>query len=287
MSHKFKLYSNANNSCYMDTLLSILFYANSGFLIKKILKQRTSVIDYPKTVCTTKSTIGNLTKYASEVQKLFETLYNDAERKVHSCDMIEKLSECNTEMSLGEFTNVAEVYSLICDLFPALKITYQRSESDKIYIREQCMFDVTDITDIPSYIVSEPPFYVFSNGGIERGVAGLIDWKEKGFDFEIFGGTYVLVGAILHVGLAHYTSVFLDTSSSSKTVDEDVEGGAGDGGGDCKGCCEEGKWYFYDDGRSATPLPVSKQHVNVIFKDSPRIQPAMFFYVKKNYLSQV
>lgn len=282
MPHPFKLYSNANNSCYMDTLLSILFYANSGFFIKKILKQRTSVIDYPKTVCTTKSTIGDLTKYASEVQGLFETLYNDVNREVHSCDMIEKLSECNTEMNLGEFTNVAEVYSLICDLFPSLKITYQRSESDKIYIREQCMFDVTDITDMPSYIVSEPPFYVFSNGGIERGVSGLIDWKTKGFDFEIFGGSYVLVGAILHVGLAHYTSVFLDTSAPSASAES--EGDDEKDEGDVNG---GGKWYFYDDGRSATPLPVSKHHVNVIFKDSPRIQPAMFFYVKKTHLQVV
>jgi len=256
----------------MDSLLSIIFLANQGFFVTKVLKQRVSVQQYGRAICSTNSPITDVKKYAKEVQELISNMFFEEERNTHSCALIQKLSQCNTNIRLGQFTNVAETYDLLCDLFPSLKITYRRAEADKIYIREQPMFDMVDLPDMSSYVVSQPPFLVFQNGGISRfnfvvqggrmqrvGGQQLIDWSQKGFGFEIMNGEYALVGAVLHVGMMHYTSVFM--------VD-DLE-----------------VWYHYNDSKGPDAEKIDKHHVNVIFKDTPNVQPAMFFYVKKSYLN--
>lgn len=280
-NNSMKMYPNKLNSCYMDSLLSIIFLANSGFFVTKILKQRISVQQYGRAICSLNSPITDVKNYASEVQELISALFFDEERKKHSCLLIQKLAQCNTNIRLGRFINVAEAYDLLCDLFPSLKITYRRAEEDKIYIREQAMFDMTDLPYMNSYVVSRPPVLVFNNGGLGRidqqlyeehlkkttqnlddvqeYATGLVDWTEKGFEFEILNGEYALVGAVLHVGLNHYTSVFM--------VDDLEEG-----------------WYHYDDSKGSEAQKIEKHHINVIFKDTPNVQPAMFFYVKKNYV---
>lgn len=249
-----KLYSNRSNSCYMNTLLSILFLADNGYFITKILREDIDNVVYGKSVCSTKSKIIDVSTFAKQVQQKLKGMFFDVERKIHSAELIRLLSHCNSNIKLGCISNSAEPYTLLCDLFPSLQVKYNRSEADGVHVRTQCLFDMVDLPRLKKVLKSSPDVLVFYNGGIERLTEGLIDWSAKGFDEEILKDRYRLVGVIVHLGLVHYKSY--------TNID--------------------GKWYEYNDVVSDTAHLIRHLPEEGVFKDTKTSQPSMMFYVKKN-----
>lgn len=246
------LYKNKQNSCYIDSLISIIFFADYGYYITQILKNNVDTNNYTKGVCSINSNIVNIKEYAKEVQSMLKIMFFDVERTEHTCSLIFLLNKCDTRLKVGTMENVVETYELLCSLFPSLLIQYKRLESDGIYDREQCSFDMTDLPSLSENIKSEPSILTFFNGGITRREMGLIDWKTYGFEETILDEKYQLVGVIQHVDLVHYISYFKIN----------------------------GIWYYYDDAQSDKANPIDELPHMGIFQDSKTKQPGMLFYRK-------
>lgn len=245
-----KLWKNKSNSCYIDSLLSILFLAKEGWFISKILCEEVNEIEYPPGIRTLTSKIDGMNKFASKVQTLLSGLFFDIQRKEHPNSLISFLSYCDTRIKTGNTGNPAEIYELLTSLFPSIQIHYRRKESDGNYDRSQALFDMTDFP--LKKIISSPKLLVFSNGGIER-FKGRINWAKRGFGVEIKHrmNIYELVGVIMHIGMCHYVSYY--------KVDD--------------------VWWYYDDLFSRSKR--IENQIQEVFVDTPRQQPAMFFYLKK------
>jgi hypothetical protein len=248
--NEIRLYSNKQNSCFIDSLLAILFLSGRGYYISRLIRTDIESIQYEKGVCSQYSRVRDVTNYALRVQQLLKNMFFDVDRKTHSIHLIRALSRCDARLKSGAMGNPAEIFDLLCGLFPSLKIRYRRKESDGIFTREQSLFDMTDLPTLSEMIKNTPPFLTFSNGGIERPTKGLINWAKKGFDMTIINNTYTLVGAIVHVLQSHYVAYF--------SVD--------------------GQWFHYDDLSSPNASPIDT--LPKIFHDTRTLQPAMLFYKK-------
>lgn len=253
----FVLYENRQNSCYIDSLLSVIFFADYGWYISQILRTDVTKIKYEKGVCSLGSNIKNMNTYASLVKLKLSKMFLDVDREIHTCSLIGLLSKCETRLKVGAMSNVAEAYELLCGLFPSLRIQYKRLESDGVYDREQCLFDMTDLPTLKEVLVSEPEVLTFSNGGISRGGGKRINWTKYGFGETILDGKYRIVGVVVHVHLSHYVAYFYVPSKTRNS---------------------KGHFYYYDDMVSNEAKMVASLPMIGIFQDSIAKQPAMFFY---------
>lgn len=208
---RIKLYHNQNNSCYLNSLLSILFCCREGFFVKKILSHILNDIKYPKGIKSLNSKIKDeeLETYAKELQTQINDLFFDILRKTHSTILVKKLAECNTFLEYNAPENPVLIYNMLSSFFPDLLIKYNRKELDGIFPREQSVFDITDIDLLRETMTSFPPYIIFSNGGIVQD----IDWGEKGYGLKLTvkekEGEYDLVGMIVHRNQNHFYSLFL------------------------------------------------------------------------------
>ena len=175
----------------------------------------------------------------------------------HPNDLILKLSDCDTRIKCGQMGNPSEIYDLLATLNNNLMLRYERKESDGIFSRSQTLFDMTDLPDLTNSVHKWPSFLVFSNGGIERKIKGLIDWRTKGFNDTILEGKFKLVGVIFHIHLSHYTCIFQI----------------------------EDKLFYYDDMSSEYASQINKSFKDIeneVFQDNIVKQPAMYFYTSFN-----
>lgn len=250
-----KFYSNKSNSCYIDSLLSIIFLADMGVFAKSILLANITRTTYTPSVVSSDSIVNDVKRFARDVRIIMYQLFTDADRKRHSTDLVRVLSRANRAFTLGSMANPAELYDLLASLFPRLLVQYNRKESDGVFARQQCLFDMTDVRDVRVRLRSWPSHLVFSNGGIERYTTrkNLINWSEKGFGLTLYGNMYRLVGVIVHVNMCHYVSYFQ---------------------------IKQGEPFYYYDDMNGDPVIVNELPTNGVFQDVHKQQPAMYFYVK-------
>ena len=126
------------SSCYLDSLLMVLFFGNLSFVKKNILEKRElSNNNYnPKMICKTASLIQDpvvFTTLALEIQNCLEE-YSEAvilNNATISCTKLRHLlAQIYPSMkNRGRFSgfNVSEIYALFVDIFPELAIKLRRS----------------------------------------------------------------------------------------------------------------------------------------------------------------
>lgn len=249
-------YTNRLNSCYIDSLLSILFLADMGSFVRRILQTNITRTTYRPSTVTSTSGITDIRQYAREVRTVIDRLFRDVQRERQSTELAKITSRADRAFTVGRMGNPAELYELLTALFPALLIEYARKESDGIHTRRQCLFDMTDVRTVRVQLRSWPSHLVFSNGGIEwyrGGARNLINWTDRGFGLELYGGLYRLVGAIVHVNQCHYVSYFRIRPDEP--------------------------FYYYDD-MHTQPQLLDELPTRGIFMDTTKRQPAMLFYVR-------
>lgn len=265
-------YEWKSNSCYIDSLLLVLFYSSDIWI--NIFK-----------------TFHN----SHIVNQLLVSNYKDLVdgENIDSLPIRRALLDQLPDMKCGgrwTFYEVERVYATLCDLFPSLKskvpfAIYKNDRFNHIERIDQCVFQMADFLEIEEvedsgakvlWNLIPSDFIVFHNGGIpaitdftqgkevvrqtiyENGYPTFRDVsmvKRRGFSHRILS-KYDLIGVVILEGAVvgedsgtHYVSYF-----KSKF---------------------DGKWYFYNDIvgiRELEELP------DTVFREEDGSKPVMYFY---------
>lgn len=281
-------YMYSGNTCYMDSLFTTIFFDKKSSFYQNIINFSDSDIDrepyekpynYYKTICSANSKINTKDALREYVKKIRDQLREDITKvnqghETVTCTLLRnKFKECLTDMNDDPY-NIANLFSLIGDLFPKIKITYKSPYSDTtikttfLQLSEYLAFN--DINFLPHL----NDHLVFYNDGVVRG-SDLSESKIVGefyignpinFTIKIEDYVYELTGLIILEGLcigkesggAHYVSYF------KKNV----------------------QWYYYNDIKDIDRI----EKIDVDSKGSTKHQffkeqnysfPEMYFYSKR------
>ncbi len=286
ISGKFGMMINRENSCYLDSLITVLFLGESPFYRKNIFDVNPSKISYPRPICRGDSRIDNERKTRVFASKIQERLREDYSRivyhkEVFHCSGLRKLlRRCFPDMKAGgiwEVYNASAVYSTITDIFPNLKIkkvpTIIHLPNKKPFreIKQQTMFQFWDYLGSNKSEGEEilwsklkAPVLVFQNGGLPpvidfgstgpESVGKRVFTKVRAFGKTIIDDTYGLFGVVMLHGTqpgrdggSHYTA-YVKTKG--------------------------GQWYYYND-----VGPVFKpKAIGNVFREARGSKPEMYFY---------
>ena len=177
-----KQYMWQQNSCYIDSLLTILLYGNSSWWRNKIFYTDINNTEYnPKAICSTKSTIDKAEEVKVIAKLIQEQLIEDFEQQFERTDqplqctkIMELLSTCVTEMKEGSrwnFSNPATIYNALANLFPSMiirnvpTIVYSHGSFSGLYYKNRIMYEMWDYMDYANTIEE--------SGGLER-----VEWDK-------------------------------------------------------------------------------------------------------------
>jgi len=292
VSGKFGIYQYQNNSCYLDSLLVILFLGDSEFYRRGLLDTNLPQIIYshPKAVTRGTSNITTekqLRSYALTLQKQLRKDYTRLvdKREIFPCQELRNLIlRCYPDLKSRhgwETYNAPAIYDLFTEVFPHLKITPiptaicvpgKRPQKTQ---RTLTLFQFWDFLG-PQLWVGEKtvwehldtPVLVFQNGGLPPvtnfdSIAPEIHDNKKYIKTQVFGetilgGKYRLFGAVVLYG----TQPGRDGGSHYVSYIR-VKGG---------------QWYYYDD------LNPRLERLSIlpetVFRETAGFKPEMYFYQK-------
>jgi predicted Ser/Thr protein kinase len=237
---------NRMNSCYIDSLLMILFGNVSSFWRKNILDIDTSKYDYDVSLYKTCG-VEDFNNYAQAVQRQLLNDYTSVFRDGHvdTCSRLRVfLGQCNKTIASNEIYSAYIVYDLLSDIFPDLKISFTQRVNNKISKQSRGMFTFWDFMEddsespvriewnkIDSPILvfhneMNPPIHYFNKIGVEKGIIHLDGAeypyekeKVRAFGEKILNDRYSLVGIVMLEGIeagresgSHYTAYYKNSN---------------------------------------------------------------------------
>jgi len=304
------VYSWHANSCYIDSLLMVLFDSASQFWRDNILRKDVGSIEYPTAlgVCDIRGgsqidTVDKLKRHAKKVQDQLRTDFLELHRSgnVLQCTPLRQLlQECFPDMKPRghwSFYNVAAAYNLLSELFPDIKTEYpvrirrwnaktETYESAPIRYESKALTTAWDFmdplevergADYPEIVWERinSPVIVFYNGGLPRIKKLNEAGRERGF---------VTIAGIKTFYNIKKARPFEETIINGRYeligvitlhgVAPNQEGGVHyTAHFKTKG----GQWYYYNDSgriiRKTPRLPVSG-----VWQESNGNMPSMYFY---------
>lgn len=282
------------NTCYMDSLFTTIFFNKKSSFYQNIINLSDNEIDRTlynnfKVICSSNSKINTKPLIKEYAKKIRDQLKEDITKlneghTTTTCSMLRKhFKECLTDMTNSPY-NIANLFSLIGDLFPKIKITYQTNKvitSSFINLSEFLGFN--DIDFLPSI----NDHYVFYNDGVVRGhdlsQSGIVGefYIENPLNFTIKIGDYdyELTGIIILEGVslktqeggAHYVSYFSKKTGLKPLLPQ---------------------WYFYNDIKDTDRIiKVGVDHIGSdkhhFFEEHNYSYPEMYFYTKKSFTIKI
>jgi hypothetical protein len=124
-------FQNWAASCYLDSILMVLFDNISPFWRKNIMDVNVDTIEYSRSVCDTKSKVDTIDKLKDHAKKIQDQMKIDyktlhADKKIIKCTILRHLlSECLPSMKPnGSWVmfNTGATYEAIANIFPGLLI---------------------------------------------------------------------------------------------------------------------------------------------------------------------
>lgn len=288
------------NSCYIDSLLMVMFTADTEFFRDGILGFDPYSVKYESSFCETKAKeIVDIPAFVKEIQEQIRHDLSQIHSGVtkHSCSRLRSLlAACLPSMKTGKdwgFFSVRELYSAFVSMFPRLQMlapTQKMADGKpvepvidqlfKIFTMWDYMDAHTNIEDKYIKILwdrIETPMLVFTNSlapritefnklGIEKGVHRINDkkipWKaEKGRKF----GETIIGGKYELVGVITITGV--------------KKGGEGGSHYVCYFKTADGNWNYYNDMKNYAIAITKLPKVGVWTEDEGYV-PEMYFYRK-------
>ncbi len=273
----------SENSCYLDSLLAVLFFEESGTWREALFGTNVDNIPYiPEGVCDIKggSSIDTTEKIAAQAKAIQVQLRADYDRlstgATFACSLVRTLLwQCLPSMKENErwtVYNVAAVYDLFTEFFPTLKIEYKQSvvkfgQVLSTDTKRIGMFQMTDFMGEYSatddthpeidWMGITAPVLAFYNGG--TGAVRRFDSSQSEplrgsghFGLTILNERYKLVGVVTLLGRVHYISYFKS--------------------GDV--------WYHYDDTHPRGVERLTHLPKQGVWMDVGGHMPSMFFYVR-------
>lgn len=268
---------NFEASCYLDSLLSILFLSDSK-VFPKIFDFDTKNYDYSN-FCSTNSIVTNLNIYATKILKSLKDIHSSMftpNKNFRCVNLRNLLAKCDTELGIGQMYNPENVYNLLTEVFPLLKISYQIRNLNKktsqfvvldYLLDDEIQWQTID-SDLIVFQLGSLPIKDYTSNEIET--FRIYDYAQKEFiqqkiqkkrvlGHTILNNRYRCIGIIENKGIlssedftggAHYISYFVNNNT----------------------------WYTYDDlGPSLEKL---EELPRSAWKSLHRSRPVMFFYEK-------
>lgn len=234
-------YNWQDNSCYLDSLLMVLFASKTTFWLDNILDFDPQSIKY-SLICQQKSVVQTqeqIEMIVTEVQKFIRASYLKIGKETQTCQLLRQLLwQCYPELKNKDrwvYYNSASIYNLLTDLFPVLKIPYiqiARLYKDNYSSKSTsnfttASFTVKHFTEEESDIKNRKedlvqvdwdsidyPILVFENTGKQ------LSSKELGKMEKIILNKYELIGIItLLENKEHNISYFLDHNNQWRYYD--------------------------------------------------------------------
>lgn len=125
-------YQWQENSCYLDSLLMVLFTSKTNFWLDYILDFDPQSIKY-ETICQKNSLIKTqeqIEVIVADIQKFIRTSYLKLGKEPQTCQTLRQLLyQCYPDLKSKNrwlYYNPANIYTLLTDLFPVLKIPFSQ-----------------------------------------------------------------------------------------------------------------------------------------------------------------
>lgn len=298
-------YAYWSNSCYLDSLMTVLLGNIDSFWRDSILTFDTLSIEYHKGVCLTLGSSKKIQEHAKKIQDQIRLGLNElgnvqTPSKSIKCLVLRNLLyTCLPDMKENGWVtyNVAAIYGALADFFPSLEIDYPRKlyrpkgnryVSDPVSYEKRVLFQMWEYMDPLDNIERgtryekilwdqfESPIIVFYNGGTPH---------IKIFDED--GEEYV------HSADGNRESVITKIRSFGPKIINDryelvgvitLQGVTKDGGGThyvAHLMGMDGEWYYYNDlSQSGRMTRVNNLPERGVWKEIRGDMPSMYFYRK-------
>lgn len=279
------LFSNWENSCYLDSLLMLFLTATTSYYRKGILEMDLNNAVYKLTQDKITYACETGKRSSEETRKIAMDIQNEIKRdyealtqpdvEVLECRSIRSLlRECRPEIHRGRYLtqSVSDIYHTFTELFPDLSMKNVKFLGSRPP-QDISMFIATDFMDNPE----SPPFIdwesfnqpviVFRNGlsppidnfnSLEpQKVNGGSFLKYRSFGERILDDKYELFGVIIHKGSelsGHYVAYIKSKDESGRDV-----------------------WYYYDD-VSLTWKKLKELPKSAWISLGSKQRPELFFY---------
>lgn len=298
-------YAYWSNSCYLDSLLTVLLGNIDSFWRNSILNFNTSSIEYHKGVCLSLGSSKKIQEHAKKIQDQIQLGLDEIKNAQNlsnpiKCLMLRNLLyTCLPDMKENGWVtyNVAAIYGALADFFPVLEIDYPRKIyrpkgnsyiSDPISYAKRSVFQMWEYMDPLDNIEKgmryekimwdqfQSPVIVFYNGGTPR---------IKRFDEDGQEYVYSITGNRESVVKARSFGLKIINDRYELVGVITLQGVTSDDGGGTHYVAHlmglDGEWYYYNDlvssGRVARVDRLPKKGV---WKEIDGYMPSMYFYRK-------
>lgn len=293
-------YRNIENSCYLDSLLMILFFSPTDFWKRGILESDIVSTNYTGRECDliNPSDPKTLVKLAARVRSVLRTDYNrlvSREVGVVCTDLRKLLATCVRDLRVNNrytIFNDRDIYTALTDLFKDTKITIPYSSVIKANNVSEVRVSSIDIRDYFASYTTETPslmadlinseVLVFYNGGSPR-VKNFTSVGEESGEIKLDNFSYPytieksrVLGPIILEGRYRLIGVV-----TLQGVPRDGEGGKHYTSHFLSKSADNTEtWYKYDDLKGfATPIGnIDSLPESGVWKESSGNMPSMFFY---------
>lgn len=268
------LFSYQENSCYIDSLLSLIFLSDTDFYRRrivdsKLLTKRSK--ENLKLLCRSDISKDNIIRTLKSIKFTLEkTYHNLVSKKLNQSTTLIRELLFNLYPDLKnkwgwDTYNAPAIYDLLTEIFPKLKISpipaWILDNGVKVSKRTRTLtlfqfWDFLRYSEVGEEIIwdeIDTPILVFQNGGLPNPLAKIRSFKEN-----ILNNRYRLFGVIMLHGVQigqdgglHYTSYF-----------------------SLKG----GQWCHYDD--LGPSIKLLKELPKKVFFETDGDKPEMYFYCK-------
>jgi hypothetical protein len=179
------VYSYDSNSCYIDSLLTVIFFSKSDVLRNALFTTNVDRINYSNIPCESKK---NVTEFVYFVQKLQSELFREYMELINNekatknntvcTDIRTLLQECYPDVrkkSGWQIYSAPEIYDLFAYMFPQLSYIYPVivNNKNKLSTTPKSMFTFWEYMEPPDYATKsvlwddfDSDIIVFRNGGI-------------------------------------------------------------------------------------------------------------------------
>lgn len=188
-----KFLLNVSNSCALDSLLSIIFFARGGYFVSRIADS--SLKNFPPWV-----DAGTMKRVATDIRKSVVDLFNQASWKQQNIGSLQKEISVFLEDDCRDVKSVNEIWGTFCTLFDGLSFDIWTKRQKEIGNTPNNTYSIPIWEDIFPKDLATPPYHlVYLND---------TDISNKDFADLGYGNLegYELVGVIHHGG-GHYTSL--------------------------------------------------------------------------------
>lgn len=183
---------NVSNSCALDSLLAIIFFAKGGYFMSRI--QDSTLKKFPRWFPQ-----DTISRAAESIQSSLSQIYNRTNWRLQNIGEIQRQISVYLKDDCADVKSVNEIWTVFCTMFDGLPFDILTKRQKEIGNNPIEFYSIPIGEGIfADDLALKPDHLVYLNDTTQ----GPVDFSALGYDMD----GYDLVGVVLHWG-AHYTSL--------------------------------------------------------------------------------